>query len=241
MIVVAGAAARKVWAADRPAAKALPEAADEGEDEGEDESPASTREASGRPARQTVKQASADKAVLPLSPRPAVAHHFQQVGISFMPGTGYRLVIPYQENIICGDASGDANRRVCSHVLPFFLDLQLSYGFHPRVDLIVDLRFGLQQDPAPPNGHQFAFAPGFRYWLDQGVALKFYVTGQVVYDHTNYSLVSKDDIAVRNADGLMYDVIKNVGFFIQVGWTMGFKRWYRLEFDGGLGVQVRFP
>jgi hypothetical protein len=39
----------------------------------------------------------------------------------------------------------------------------------------------------------------------------------------------------------MYDAIKNVGFFFQIGWTMGFSRWFRLELDTGLGVELRFP
>ncbi len=158
-----------------------------------------------------------------------------------MPGTGYRVVVPYKDGIQCGDSSGNNSRRVCSHTLPFFLDLQLSYGFHPRVDLIADLRFGVQRDPAQGGGHQFALAPGVRYWLDQGVALKFYVTGQLIYDHTDYTSVNSNDFAIRNADGLMYDVVKNLGFFFQVGWTMGFARWFRMELDTGLGVQVRFP
>jgi len=91
-----------------------------------------------------------------------------------MPGTGYRVIIPYKDGIPCGDSSGNRNRRVCTHLLPFFLDLQLSYGLHPRLDLIADLRFALQQDPATFHSHQFVLAPGIRYWLDQGVALKFY-------------------------------------------------------------------
>ena len=159
-----------------------------------------------------------------------------------MPGTGYRVLVPYRDGLWCGDSSGNqGNRRVCTHILPFFLDLQLSFGLHPRLDLIVDLRFGVQKDPATFGSHQFALAPGVRYWLDQDVALKFYATGQVIYDHTDYIEVPKSDFALRNADGIMYDAIKNVGFFFQVGWTMGFVRWFRLELDTGLGVQVRFP
>jgi hypothetical protein len=171
----------------------------------------------------------------------AEVNHFGQGGISIMPGTGYRVLVPYREGIHCGDASGNINRRVCTHILPFFLDLQLSYGLHPRLDFIVDLRFAVQKDPVPGGGHQFALAPGVRYWLDQGVALKFYATGQAIFDYTDYIEVSKSDFALRNADGVMYDAIRNVGFFFQVGWTMGFSRWYRLELDAGLGVQVRFP
>jgi hypothetical protein len=252
MIAMAGAAARKVWAAQKPAAKDMPSAGsstgDEDEDEGDDESADSTPAPTGAVSNPTtqrradhVTEPPSRRVESPSSLRPAQVNHFQQIGISMMPGTGYRLLVPYQENIHCGDHTGNVGNRVCSHMLPFFLDLQLAYGIHPRAELIVDLRFGLQKDPVPGGGHQFALAPGVRYWLDQGVALKFYATGQIVYDHTDYVEVSKNDIAIRNADGLMYDVIKNVGFFFQLGWTMGFARWYRIEFDSGLGVQVRFP
>jgi hypothetical protein len=202
--------------------------------------PALTDKASGRPARPSDDQTAKESPLI--GGRPVEINHFRQVGVSIMPGTGYRILVPYQEVMPCGDSSGNASKRVCTHILPFFLDLQLSYGFHPRLDFIVDLRFAVQRDPAAsPDSHEFALAPGVRYWLDQGVALKFYVTGQAIYDYTDYIQVSKSDFALRNADGLMYDAIKNVGFFFQVGWTMGFARWYRLEFDTGLGVQVRFP
>ena len=241
MIAMAGAAARKVWAGQKPAAKAAPQAQAEGEDEWEDENasstPAPTGKASSQPAEPPADQAESP----PLQRRPAVINHFHQGGISLMPGTGYRVVVPYHDNLHCGDARANPNPRMCGHSLPFFLDLQLSYGFHPRVDLIVDLRFAVQTDPAPGDGHEFALAPGVRYWMDQGVALKFYATGQLIYDYTRYIEVSKSDFAIRNAEGLMYDAIKNLGFFFQVGWTMGFVRWFRMEFDAGLGVQIRFP
>ena len=239
MIVMAGAVARNVWAREKPAPVAAPDEETEGEDTDSVESTSKpTDEASGQPAEPPPDQAAKESPSL--LRRPAVANHAGQAGISIMPGTGYRVLVPYRENIPCGDSSGNRSRRVCTHILPLFLELQLSYGAFPRLDFIVDLRFALQKDPSPGAGHQFALAPGVRYWLDQGVALKFYATGQAVYDHTYYLYVSKSDFAIRNADGLMYDVIKNVGFFFQVGWTMGFTRWYRLELDTGLGVQIRF-
>jgi hypothetical protein len=242
MIAVAGAAARKAWAGEKPAPRAAAHAeAEEEDDDSADSTPAPAGEASSQPSGRAAEPP-ADKAESRSSSRrPAVFSHFQQGGISIMPGTGYRVVVPYKDSVSCGDSSNNDNKRVCSHVMPFFLDLQLSYGLDPRVDLIVDLRFALQRDPAPGAGHEFALAPGFRYWLDQGVALKFYATGQLIYDYTNYLYVSKGDFAIRNADGVMYDAIKNLGFFFQVGWTMGFVRWFRMEFDAGLGVQLRFP
>jgi hypothetical protein len=39
----------------------------------------------------------------------------------------------------------------------------------------------------------------------------------------------------------MYDPIRNVGFFVQFGETMAFRRWFRIDLDVGLGAQIRFP
>jgi hypothetical protein len=239
MMVVAGAVAQNVWAGENPAPVAAP---DEESATAASESAASTSqptdEGSAAPGKPSAAKPA--KTSSPSWGGPAEANHFGQGGISIMPGTGYRVIVPYGE-IWCGDSSSNAIRRVCTHMLPFFLDLQLSYGLHPRLDFIVDLRFALQQDPVTYGVHEFALAPGVRYWLDQGVALKFYATGQAIYDYVDYPHVSKSDFALRNADGIMYDAIRNVGFFFQVGWTMGFTRWFRLELDTGLGVQVRFP
>ena len=88
-----------------------------------------------------------------------------------------------------------------------------------------------------------------RVWLDSDTRLKFFTTLQVVFDHTeqgqfNETLkdtVADNDFGVRNSNGLMYDAIRNVGFYFQFGETIGFARWFRIELDLGLGVQVRFP
>jgi hypothetical protein len=178
---------------------------------------------------------------------PAEMNHRLQTGLSIMPGTGYRLIVPYKDGQECGDASGIAKKRVCAHSVPAFLDFQLSFGVGSRVDLIADIRFGLQSDPAisGAGSHQFALAPGLRFWLDQEVALKFYTTLQFVYDYTDFAAsgtgISSSDVGVRNANGLMYDPIRNVGFFVQFGETIGFMRWFRIDLDVGLGAQIRFP
>ena len=46
---------------------------------------------------------------------------------------------------------------------------------------------------------------------------------------------------MRNANGLMYDPIRNAGFYVQFGETIGFARWFRIDLDVGLGAQIRFP
>jgi hypothetical protein len=175
---------------------------------------------------------------------PAAPNHHLQTGLSVMPGTGYRLIVPYNDGQFCGDSSGQQKKRVCAHSVPVFLDFQLSFGVATRADLIVDLRFGLQSDSAANRGsHQFALAPGLRFWLDQDVALKFYTTLQFVFDYADFTGtgVSNSDYGVRNANGLMYDPIRNVGFYVQFGETIGLARWFRIDLDVGLGAQVRFP
>ncbi len=168
--------------------------------------------------------------------------HRHQTGLSLMPGIGFEIRVPYQDNKDCGDPDRAA-KRVCTGGTPLFLDLQLAFGISSRIDLMADLRFGLDTPAEVKVGKQFAFAPGVRVWLDQDSNLKFYTTGQFVYDSTtqNQINVSDQDYGVRNANGLMYDVIRNVGFFFQFGETIGFKRWFRISLDAGLGVQVRFP
>jgi hypothetical protein len=176
--------------------------------------------------------------------RPPELDHRHQVALALMPGLGYRIVVPYAENKTCFDDTRVDSKRVCAGGVPFFMDLQLAVGVSHRLDLMVDLRFGIAKENNAPNvGRQFALAPGIRYWLDPDVQLKFFTTLQVVYDSTKQSQIdiSDTDYGIRNANGLMYDPIRNVGFYVQFGETIGFKRWFRIEVDAGAGVQVRFP
>jgi hypothetical protein len=170
--------------------------------------------------------------------------HRYQTGLSLLPGVGYRVIVPYADRKECGDSSREPGKRVCTSAVPFFIDLQASFGVSRRIDLLVDLRFGVGDDPATYalKSNQFAVAPGFRVWLDQDVPLKFYTTLQVLWDSTNYGgHLPTHDFGLRNSNGLMYDVIRNVGFYFQFGETFGLRRWFRIELDAGLGVQVRFP
>ena len=154
-----------------------------------------------------------------------------------MPGSGYRIIAPYKDGIPCGQQVN----RVCTGWLPFFIDVQPSFGFARHWDVIVDLRFGVAADF---NGsHQFAVAPGARYWVDADLPTKFFATIQGVYDlNPQHTPGVKDyDFGVRNANGFMLEVMRNLGFYLQFGETLGLVRWLRFEVDGGVGVQARFP
>jgi hypothetical protein len=246
MVVVPAVAPNSARAQDPDVGASAPAAGQEAAGPATEEAPAAS---SDDPARKPKHkglpgQASAEGAEAPkFFGGPAESNHRFQTGLSIMPGFGYRLIVPYKDNLNCGDSSGIQSKRVCAHSLPVFLDFQLSFGVAARADIIADLRFGLQSDPTIVGGHQFALAPGLRFWLDQDVTLKFFTTLQFVFDYMNYMNVgpSNSDYGVRNANGLMYDPIRNVGFYVQFGETIGFARWFRIDLDIGLGAQIRFP
>jgi hypothetical protein len=173
--------------------------------------------------------------------RQASLLHKYQLGIAVLPGVGYRVIVPYatanEQMINCG-SQGD---RLCTGMLPFFMDLQASFGFAQHWDVLVDLRFGIGTDFN--TSRQFAVAPGVRYWLDPELSVKFFTTIQGVFDATaqNDPRLRSNDFGVRNSNGLMFEVMRNLGFYIQFGETIGFARWFRIEIDGGVGVQARIP
>ncbi len=169
---------------------------------------------------------------------PPTMSHYLQFGIALLPGTGYRAIFPYQEMINCGEQG----KRVCTSRLGTFLDVQPSFGFASHWDFIVDLRFGLEEDFT--GTHEFAVAPGVRYWVDPQEHAKFFATIQAAFDTTaqhDAQLSHNDDVAVRNSNGFMYEVMRNFGAYVQFGETIGFVRWLRFEIDAGLGVQARLP
>ncbi|HEY0709896.1 MAG TPA: hypothetical protein VGG33_23990 [Polyangia bacterium] len=169
--------------------------------------------------------------------------HAQQLGLSVMPGIGYRMIVIYNEDQVCISSSGRDGKWVCNNDVPFFMDFALSYGLTRRLDLLTDVRLGVARDDAPGIKRQFALAPGIRFWLDHDRPVKFFTTLQAVYDRTGQSQdsVSDSDWGARNANGVMYDPTPNFGVFVQLGETLGFARWFRIEVDVGVGVQVRLP
>jgi hypothetical protein len=168
--------------------------------------------------------------------------HYQQFGLALLPGTGYRAIFPYQNQNGVMINCGQLNKTVCTGRLPTFLDVQPSFGFADHWDVLIDLRFGLEQDFT--TTHQFAVAPGVRYWVDPEESNKFFATLQIAYDVTSMHdqfLKHNDDVAVRNSNGFMFEVMRNLGVYVQFGETIGFVRWLRFEIDAGLGVQARLP
>jgi hypothetical protein len=188
------------------------------------------------PAVPAARPAPAGNKQFPKLRQPSLLHKYQ-LGLSVLPGIGYRVIAPYGEGIDCGQQA----KRVCTGLLPFFVDVQPSFGFAEHWDVLIDLRFGIVSDFN--QRHQFAVAPGVRYWVDPELNFKFYATIQGVFDATgqNNPELRRNDFGIRNANGFMFEIMRNLGFFIQLGETIGFARWLRFEIDAGVGVQARIP
>jgi hypothetical protein len=169
--------------------------------------------------------------------RQASLLHKYQLGIALLPGAGFRGIAPYEDGINCGEQA----KRVCTGKLPFFIDVQPSFGFAEHWDVLVDLRFGIESDFT--RSRQFAIAPGVRYWVDPELPFKFFATIQGVFDATAQGdpRLENNDFGVRNSNGLMFDLMSNLGIYMQFGETLAFRRWLRFEIDGGVGVQARIP
>jgi len=225
-IVLAVLAPGRAFAADADDADSASRTAGSGTGDAEDE-----------PARPAPP--SKPKAFAKLK-RPSLSHDMQ-FGIALFGGTGYRGIFPYKDNIYCGQIQNMMASRVCSGRLPVFIDVQASFCITSHWDLLVDLRFGAEVDFTATR--QFAVAPGFRYWVEPEDMFKLFTTVQVAYDTTvqHNDALKSYDIAIRNSNGLMYEVMRNLGFYVQFGETIGFVRWLRFEIDVGLGVQARFP
>lgn len=179
-----------------------------------------------------------------MSPRhlvPSLSHDMQ-FGLALMPGDGYRVVVPYTRDVTdCGDHA-QMGAHVCGSRAPMFLDLQPSFGIESSWDIVVDLRLGLEKDFN--TFRPFFVMPGFRYWLESETHVKFFTTLQFVYDGTGQQPTTKhtrSDFGFRNANGLMIEVMRNLGVYLQFGETVGFVRWFSITVDGGIGVQARIP
>ena len=171
--------------------------------------------------------------------------HAGQAGLHLQPGLGYRVLFPYNSEFC-----GQAQKSVCSERSPAFVELGLSYALSSTVELIGDLRLGVESDFGAPGSdadapRALAFAPGARFYLDDEGALKFFMTLQGVFDLTDFSgaagVDDGMDLAVRNVNGILLDLNRHYGVYLHFGESIGFLRWLRFEMDAGLGVQVRLP
>jgi len=172
--------------------------------------------------------------------------HRHQFGLHVQGGAGYRGVFPYNEEY-CGELKDDGtNKSNCLGRNPYALDVGLSYGVTRRLELIAEVRLGLERDigeaSADDEGpHTFAVSPGIKgYFAAIGPTMLF-ATLQLPVDFTSYGQIDKTDFGVRNINGVQYDFNDNFGFFVFAGEQLTFIRWLMFEVEAGVGLQLRVP
>jgi len=164
-------------------------------------------------------------------------HHRHQFGLGFRAGTGYRVIAPYSEGQDCGEAG----ERVCDGRQPAWLELSPCFGVSKSLEILVDLRIGLEDDFTPSK--DFFVAPGIKYYANAESWFKIYTTAQLVLDTQEQppnSGMSSFDLGVRSALGIQFDVHHAVGLFVQGGILFGFLRHLNFTVDFAGGIQVRY-
>ncbi|MBI4511921.1 MAG: hypothetical protein HY698_19970 [Deltaproteobacteria bacterium] len=169
-------------------------------------------------------------------------YHKGQVGVHAQAGAGYRVLMPYNSEFC-----GQAGKTVCTGRSPTFLELGISYGVTRSIELLADVRLGLETDfgaGSAEGPRALAIAPGIKVFVEETGLVKFFSTLQGVVDFTDFAFTGVKegaDLGLRNVNGILIDLHANYGLYAHFGETFGLRRWLRFEIDGGAGIQGRFP
>ncbi|MBP9088214.1 MAG: hypothetical protein KBG15_18980 [Kofleriaceae bacterium] len=180
--------------------------------------------------------------------------HQGQFGLSLRTAATFRWLTPYDGADFCGERSADTasgNSPVCLGRAPLSLDFEFSYGATSKADAILELRLGVERDFAPAGNagtagpRIFHLAPGVRYYYSEGKTSKLFTTAQLVLDLTGYKDATGQDrgvdFGVRSINGLWFDLRRSLSAYVFVGGTLTAVRWLRVDVEGGVGVQFRYP
>jgi hypothetical protein len=177
------------------------------------------------------------------------ADHQGQFAIGLQVPVGIRAIAPY-DGEYCGSRgeNENVNAEVCIGRTPATLDFELAYGVKRNLELLLELRLGLERDfgmdvASDGDGPRlFRWSPGVKFYFAEAAVSKLFSTVQVAFDHTGYD---NSDVGVdyffRNVNGLQFDVHPSYGFYVYVGEELAFRRWFWLGVEAGIGIQGRYP
>jgi len=178
--------------------------------------------------------------------------HKGQVGLSARVGIGFSGIAPYQKTTYCGQTDTTTSTgyaAVCSERAPFAIDLEASYGVAPSIELTLGFTFGVEHDfgnaPGASGPVPLRLAPGARFFFSEAGRSKLFVQPQLVFDFTGYKDANGanlgTDVGVGALEGYWFEVRHAVGAYVFVGETIGVVRWLSGNFEGGIGIQGRYP
>jgi hypothetical protein len=175
----------------------------------------------------------------PAAAKPDYGHRLQG-GVGVIIGSGYRGIVRYHGKPGACEDVADSDKTFCHSRLPTWMDLEGSFGVTKGLVAIVDFRVGFEKDFT--HSRPLVLAPGIKYFIDAQDRLKFFITLQLAIDFTGQLPdVPRTDVGIRNAVGLQFDVHRVFGFWLQLGDTLAFRRYFRFELDAAVGLEVRFP
>lgn len=177
---------------------------------------------------------------------PSTTFHRHQLGISARFGVGVRGIATYNSEY-CGKSdpgSANGNASVCTGRTPFAFDVEASYGVATHIELLAELRIGIERDfgtSATTDGPRaLQLSPGARFFFSEAKRTKLFVQPEVVFDFANYTGHGKD-VGFRALEGLWIDFHRAYGFYFYIGETAEFSRWIEADFTAGIGFQGRYP
>jgi hypothetical protein len=180
--------------------------------------------------------------------------HGHQFGLSARLALGYRALFTAEQSTFCGvfDSTNGKNASVCTGRGPLVLDLEAAYGVARSIEVLVEVRIGLEKDfgssPGAMDGpHEFHIAPGARFFFSEAKHAKLFFAPMVVFDLTSYPGGNTFDMGVRSLEGVWIDLHRTYGIYFFIGETIellkysGNQRWLDGDFEGGFGIQGRYP
>jgi hypothetical protein len=177
---------------------------------------------------------------------PPVTFHKGQFGASARLSLGARGIVTYDNDVYCGKTDPEAEfgfASVCTGRTPLALDLEFSYGLKATIELVLEMRLGIESDfgtvPGTSGPRPFFLAPGARFFFSEAARAKFFVQPEVVLDFAGYS--QGNDFGLRGIEGLWIDLHRAYGLYFYVGETLEFSRWLSASFEAGIGFQGRYP
>jgi hypothetical protein len=169
--------------------------------------------------------------------------HEYQVGIRAGAGVPFFVGLRYGGGTGT-PCDGRGSETFCYWVGSGIVDLDLSVGVTPDLEITSMVRIGMiGVEPTGENNIQVGL--GIRSYLSPEERFKFFLGVRAIIDLTqpgagvpNWPIV---DAGVRGEVGLQLDIVRYVGFYLQIGVSILVVRAFGISPDATGGFQIRFP
>jgi hypothetical protein len=182
---------------------------------------------------------------------PPATFHQGQVGFSARLGLGFRGIAPRNDMLYCGVTDSTARygyAPVCTGREPLAIDLEAAYGVAQHIELLFELRVGLEKDfgatPGTDGPRPLSIAPGARFFFSEAKHTKLFVQPMVLVDLASYQTTAGNrgtEWGLRGLEGYWIDFHRTYGMYVFIGESAQFSPWLQAEFEGGVGIQGRYP